>query len=431
VVWREDDEHGAVADLESLGARNTINIAHRSGAHYDAVSTSMTFSGSLSKEATDDELTMKSGAEVLTETTTSKSLGKLKTIFRNSNGWEQDRCERIAEVALEEEADVICILDARMHPAREGHMKGYERRLEKVTGKKWKGKVTNRPEKCKGCNIGGSILFTSHNCADVRRSGVMKYGVMDKVSLSWMGERINIISTYKPYPNKAKGSLLSAVNDGGDLAAFEMEYWNNLKECVGALDVVVGGDLNVKDVVVDEKIDGSGLVRIPFGDNEYTFKSDIGEEHRGKVIDHILTRGYVSTAYVSQNGRFLNDHIPIIAEITITGKSKKEGRMIGNVSTPNIRPGDEGAKRRLLKEMDKIVATGLGDWTHDQLVIWTAIKAKEIAKSRNRKDNPDGWSPPTRLMRLKVKILEWPTGEWCRRRALVTATRCTKRLKGI
>ena len=111
-----------------------------------------------------------------------KSLGKLKFIFLNSNGWEQERCEKIAEAALEEEADVICIQDARMHPAREGHMKGYEKRLERVTGKKWRGKVTNRPEKAKGCMIGGSILFKSHNCADVRRIEVIKYGVMDKIS---------------------------------------------------------------------------------------------------------------------------------------------------------------------------------------------------------------------------------------------------------
>ncbi len=116
-------------------------------------------------------------------------------------------------MALEEEADVICIQDSRMRPARAGHMKGYEKRLEKITGKKWKGKVVNRPEKTKGCVVGGSILFTSHNCADVRRSEVIKYGVMDKVSLSWMKERINIISAYKPYPNKAKGSLLSALKD--------------------------------------------------------------------------------------------------------------------------------------------------------------------------------------------------------------------------
>jgi hypothetical protein len=96
---------------------------------------------------------------------------------------------------------------------------------------------------------------------------------MDKMSLSWMGERINIVSTYKPYPNKAKGSLLSAVNDCGDLATFEMEYWGNLKKCVGALNTVVGGDFNVKGELIDEKVGGSGLKRVPFGENEYTFKT--------------------------------------------------------------------------------------------------------------------------------------------------------------
>ena len=110
----------------------------------------------------------------------------------------------------------------------------------------------------------------------------MKYGVMDKISLSWMGERVNIVSTYKPYPNKAKGSLLSAVNNGGDLTAFEEEYWSNLKECVGTLDVVVGGDLNVKGTTVDEKVDGSGLIRIPFGENEYTSRETLGKSIKEK-----------------------------------------------------------------------------------------------------------------------------------------------------
>ena len=54
----------------------------------------------------------------------------MKIIFWNSNGWEQERCDKIAEAALEEEADIICIQDARMHPAKEGHMKGNEKRLE-------------------------------------------------------------------------------------------------------------------------------------------------------------------------------------------------------------------------------------------------------------------------------------------------------------
>jgi hypothetical protein len=48
-----------------------------------------------------------------------------------------------------------------------------------------------------------------------------------------------------------------------------------------------------------------------------------------------------------------------MAEICVMGSKKQEGRMIGNVTIPNIRPGDAGAKRRLLKEMDKVIADGL------------------------------------------------------------------------
>ena len=84
-----------------------------------------------------------------------------------------------------------------------------------------------------------------------------------------------------------------------------------------------------------------------------------GDEHRGRVIDHILTRGYVCTATLSQNGRFLNDHIPMIAKVEVKGIYKEEGRRLKNVMAPNIRPGDGGARRRLLKEFDKIVSAGL------------------------------------------------------------------------
>ncbi len=44
--------------------------------------------------------------------TANKSAGKLKIIFWNFNEWEQERCDKIAEAALEEEADIICIQDA-------------------------------------------------------------------------------------------------------------------------------------------------------------------------------------------------------------------------------------------------------------------------------------------------------------------------------
>ena len=54
----------------------------------------------------------------------------------------------------------------------------------------------------------------------------------------------------------------------------------------------------------------------------------------------------------------MSDHIPIIAEVCVNGSKKKDGRMIGNTTIPNIRPGDAGAKRRLLKDIDYLVEDG-------------------------------------------------------------------------
>jgi hypothetical protein len=257
-IWIEDGVNGATTDLEYPVGEDAINISYRNGVHYDAVvpinsAPSLSPYGANDCDQKDTLLHTEPTEGNLTPPATSKnnSAGKLKIIFWNSNGWEQERCDKIAEAALEEEADIICIQDARMHPARDGHMKGYEKRLERVTEKKWKGKVINRPEKTKGCLIGGSILFTSHNCADVRRSGVIKYGIMDKINLSWMRERINIISTYKPYPHKAKGSLLSAVTEGGE--CFEDRYWESLITAAGNGNVVLGGDFNLKGMEVDKK----------------------------------------------------------------------------------------------------------------------------------------------------------------------------------
>jgi hypothetical protein len=41
----------------------------------------------------------------------------------------------------------------------------------------------------------------------------------------------------------------------------------------------------------------------------------------------------------------------------------------------------------------------------DEIINWTVSKSKEIARGRNRKDNPNGWSPLTRVMRLRAKLV--------------------------
>ena len=49
---------------------------------------------------------------------------------------------------------------------------------------------------------------------------------------------------------------------------------------------------------------------------------------------------------------------PFIAEIEVNGCNKVAGRKLKQHNPLNIKPGDAGAKRRLLKEMDKMVAGG-------------------------------------------------------------------------
>jgi endonuclease/exonuclease/phosphatase family metal-dependent hydrolase len=101
---------------------------------------------------------------------------------------------------------------------------------------------------------------------------------------------------------------------------------------VGNGGTVVGGDFNYKGTDVDGKIEGSGIIRSQHTDGGYTFKSDIGDEHRGKTIDHVLSRGYPCKSWVSQNGRFLSDHIPIVAEMHngIEERGRKDDRQHGN-----------------------------------------------------------------------------------------------------
>jgi hypothetical protein len=96
---------------------------------------------------------------------------KLKVIFWNSNGWNRERCEKIAMETEKTDADIICLTDTRMNPVRDTQMKTYEKMMDRITGKKWKGRSVNIPGYSRGCLVGGSILLTSYNCSNVRSYG--------------------------------------------------------------------------------------------------------------------------------------------------------------------------------------------------------------------------------------------------------------------
>jgi hypothetical protein len=108
----------------------------------------------------DDEVEQE--GEALELTHEGEAEDKLKVIFWNSNGWDKERCDRIAQVAAEEQVDVICLLDVRMDQGRKKGLKSYESILEKATGRAWRGKMVARPGRKRRCYVGGSLLMTSH-----------------------------------------------------------------------------------------------------------------------------------------------------------------------------------------------------------------------------------------------------------------------------
>ena len=126
-----------------------------------------------------------------------------------------------------------------MDPARESHLRIYEKILDNETGKKWRSKVINRPGAKRGCYVGGSILFTSHNCANVRRVSVINFGIIDRIDLIWRRTKIGIVSTYRPCVNDAKGSLRTAASKG--VEDFEENYWETLEMNTTGTNILVGG----------------------------------------------------------------------------------------------------------------------------------------------------------------------------------------------
>jgi hypothetical protein len=290
-----------------------------------------------------------------------------------------------------------------MDPHREQHLKGYMNIMEKSTGKKWKGKMVCRPGRRSGCMVGGSLLMTSHNCVDVRRVGILNYGVADKIDMRWRNEQITIIPTYRPCTNNAAGSLRTAMgNESGD---FEERYWDSIRRCLKGKRIVWGGDFNLNRNDLMERIIGMDMELLELEEGAYTYIADVGGEGRGRVIDHALVRGCNAESVVTEDGSFVRDHIPLVVAVEIMGEIKKEGKRRKETYPPMIRAGDEGAKKKLEKAMKKHLSGDLNDWSMDEIINWTVNKSKEIARGRNRKDNPNGWSPLTRVMRLRAKLV--------------------------
>jgi hypothetical protein len=71
---------------------------------------------------------------------------------------------------------------------------------------------------------------------------------------------------------------------------------------------------------------------------------------------------------------------------------------------PTIRPSDKGATRKYEKAINRIPSGEIDKMTLEQITEKTMSIVTDIAKKRNGKSNPNGWSPLSRTLALRISL---------------------------
>ena len=130
---------------------------------------------------------------------------KLRTIFWNSNGWNADKGQRIADLAAIEGASVIGITDVRINGSEMGKkLSSLLFFLEIKTKLKWRGKVFPT---INGAEAGGAIIVVSDRFMDAKFLEILPGGVLSGVKGNWGKYKINVGLLYRPSNGGGAGSL--------------------------------------------------------------------------------------------------------------------------------------------------------------------------------------------------------------------------------
>jgi exonuclease III len=213
-------------------------------------------------------------------------VAELKVIFWNANTWNAQNCEKLVETASVSNADVICIIDARLDNFKTRYIGGYCNTLHRATGKTWRAKLEARPDRRMKCMVGGDIIFYSEKCTKVVKNPTLPYGTISTLTLIWEGISVKVLSVYRPYENKeaSEGALRTAVLKVN--ADFEADFWDEITK-VSDVPTIIGGDFNLGVSDLDTRLLGSSMARAPLPDGVTTYMSF--SQYRVSVIDHIIS----------------------------------------------------------------------------------------------------------------------------------------------
>ena len=101
----------------------------------------------------------------------------------------------------------------------------------------------------------------------------------------------------------------------------------------------------------------------------------------------------------------MGDHFPVIGAISADRVPPKRGKRITAKLPATIKAGDKGARKKLTASLEKALKGDLSGWSVSQITDWTVKEAMRIQAPRNTKNNPDGWSPVSRLLHIRLRVL--------------------------
>ena len=122
------------------------------------------------------------------------------------------------------------------------------------------------------------------------------------------------------------------------------------------------------------------------------------------IIDHVLIEnGQRGGAKVSSTGLDLHDHSIIVGWVEAPlGKTRVKEMKGTKLAT--LRPADKGATKKFEKAWGRIQDDKIKKMSMEEIIMENRRIVEKIGANRNNKRNPNGWSPISRLVSLRISV---------------------------
>ncbi len=108
---------------------------------------------------------------------------------------------------------------------------------------------------------------------------------------------------------------------------------------------------------------------------------------------------------MSSDGLYIGDHFPVVASL-VTGSPLVIRKPRLEVTLPvKLKSSDKGGLRRISRSLERKFQGDLSTYSIVAITDWTVREEKRIAETRRTKFNPNGWSPTSRLLQLRLRVL--------------------------